>query len=304
MPAAPAVNGLALASAPLANSCAAVSRPGVEAVVLGCVLTIVTLLVPIPQARKVFQHRSSAGVSVPTLFLTVVFGCANLGSTVAVKWRTIESCGTDGAGCVTGLLDVLQQVASAGSWTATLLCVLAYPPANVRRNVVSTAALLLVCSGIVASSVGVAAAHPCSDGSLGLSEALGWLGGVCAVVQFAPQLYSTWAKGGSGSLSYATYTFMAIGSAAVATNQIAFQRDTWPVSWRVEAMLLCFGGNVIGWWGLDSQSNTKYRRPPARHVAGELACRAHASLLWRKWHWVVGADLFEVAVRGAPDRFG
>jgi uncharacterized protein with PQ loop repeat len=215
---------------PLANSCAPVSRLGVEAIVVGSVLAVVTLIVPIPQARKVVQNKSSAGVSVPTLLLTVLFGSANLGSTVAVKWRTIESCRTDGAACMAGLLDVLQQVASAVTWTVTLFCVLAYPPANVRRNAVPTLALLLVSCAIIGSSIAVAVSHPCSDASLDLAEALGWLGACCAVVQFAPQLYATCTKGSSGSLSYATYLLMAIGGAAVATNQIAFQRDTWPVS--------------------------------------------------------------------------
>lgn len=258
---------------PLANSCAPVSRPGVEAILVGSVVAILTLFVPIPQARKVLQHKSSAGISVPTLLLTVLFGCSNLGSTVAVKWRTIESCGTGGAACVAGLLDVLQQVASAGSWTATAICVLAFPPANVRRNGVSTLALLLVCAGIVGSSVGVAVAHPCSDVSLGLAEALGWLAGGCAVVQFAPQLYSTCARGGSGSLSYATYALMAIGGAAVATNQMAFQRDTWPVSGRVgrTAQLQCLSGMGRGTLAClplavaDGAENVALRqpRPPA-----------------------------------------
>ena len=156
----------------LAGSCAPVTHPEGGAIAGGAVLAFGTLLIPIPQALKVLQQKSSAGISVPTLWLTILFGCANIGSTVAVKWRTIESCSVDAPACLGGLLDLLQQIASAASWLTTLACVISFPPARTRHNVAATAALLVASSGIVGAGVGVAASQPCSTASLGETPAL------------------------------------------------------------------------------------------------------------------------------------
>lgn len=178
----------------LEGSCAPVLYPDAGPIALGAFLALGTLLIPIPQVLKVLREKSSAGLSVPTLLLTILFGCAGLGSTVAVKWSTFDSCKSDGPVCLTNLLDLLQQIASAVSWLVTLACVLAYPPARTPRNAATVVALLVTVSGIVGVSIGLAAAQPCSAASLGLAEALGWLGAACAVVQFAPQLHSTCIK--------------------------------------------------------------------------------------------------------------
>jgi hypothetical protein len=174
--------------AKLSDSCAPVARPSDGPLVLGVVIAAVTLLVPVPQALKVTRTQSSHGVSVPTLQLTIAMCWANITSTVAVKWWTLASCGRDGLSCLGGCLDLLQQTASAASWMVTLACVLAYPPAHTRRNLASTAMLMVAVSISIWTSRSLLIAQPCSQASVRLAAAYGWMSSACAATQYVPQV--------------------------------------------------------------------------------------------------------------------
>lgn len=233
---------------------------------LGTLLVLATLLIPIPQAVKVVRNKSSDGISLPTLHLTVLFGSANIASTVAVKWRTLKMCASKGVACAGGL-DLFQQCAAVVSWLFTMGCILAYlhPDSHRRVHRAAFAVLLVLVAGMIGVSVAVTATKPCSKLSLGLSEFFGWFGATCAVVQFAPQLYSTCVQAGSGSLSYFTYGTMIIGGSLVATNQIFFQDDTWPVWLPLLVSILM--QTAVFFTSLSFDQRARRRRARAQRLA-------------------------------------
>jgi hypothetical protein len=171
----------------LEGTCAPVERPSGGALAFGAVLAAVTLFVPLPQGLKIIRSRTSHGVSVLTLLLTVAMCWANMTSTVAVKWHTFTSC-QHGPGCLGGLLDLLQEAASALSWTLTLGCVLSYSPAHNRRNLAATGLVMMAIGASIGSSVSLLVAQPCSTASLQLAAAYAWIASACAVIQYAPQV--------------------------------------------------------------------------------------------------------------------
>lgn len=76
---------------------------------LGTVLVIATLVLPVPQAVKLYRRQSSDGLSLSSLSLTILFSGTNAAATIIVKWPQIYSC-DGGYGCIAELLDLAQQV--------------------------------------------------------------------------------------------------------------------------------------------------------------------------------------------------
>lgn len=91
-----------------------------------------TVLVPLPQFYKLAKARSSAGVSLFTVIITMFFSMLNVGAALITKWRQITACGHLGWSCVPNLLDLFQNIQVAIIAAIQLVMVVAYPP-NARE---------------------------------------------------------------------------------------------------------------------------------------------------------------------------
>ena len=70
---------------------------------------------------------------------------------------------------------------------------------------------------------------PCGSLPLAYAKACGIAAATSAVVQYLPQLSTTFYKQSSGSLSVPFYALQAAGGIAIAGEQIFAARDPWPI---------------------------------------------------------------------------
>ena len=209
--------------------CAETTDVGGVGIALGVILTAATAALGIPQAHKLLRLRSSVGISVGTLCLTIMFASFGMGATIVVKWPQVTSCASGLGGCLRHLLDATQQLASALTWLTLLALTVSLPPNNTRRHRLVAAGACFTTVALWTGAVSISNAMPCQPGALRYARVLGWASAASASVQYLPQLRETCKLGDAGSLSFMTYAIQGLGAAAVAVNQIVVLHDPWMV---------------------------------------------------------------------------
>lgn len=207
-------------------------------IALGIFLIVGTVAGALPQLWKLHQEQSSAGMSVLTPALVLMYGTLNLCATITVKWPTVLSCGTlSKGGCLLQLLDALQQGASAITLVAILLLTVAYPPNDLVRPRAIAVAALVGLSALGVLTCVVSGRAPCSTLSLDFATSLTTAAGVVVTLAFAPQLVESWRTRGRGSLSYMYYLIQVVGCMLVIGEQLVALHDPWQV-WLPTAFAL------------------------------------------------------------------
>ena len=211
------------------DTCAPVVRDipvAVQAVT--CVLIVLTVVVTVPQYVKLARARSSAGLSLPTILLTMWLNIADVGAGIITKWRQLQECSA-GWSCLGGLLDLGQTAVLNATTTAVLLQVCYFPPHDGARHRAAAAGTLCAMAALWATAVCVSIASPCGRAPLALARVCGIVAAVCALVQYLPQLHTTLNERSSGSLSVSFYVLQAAGGLIIFAEQAFAARDPWPV---------------------------------------------------------------------------
>ena len=201
--------------------------PGV-ADALGIFLIVATFIAPLPQFFVLARTRSSAGVAVATPAIQLSYGVLGLCTTVATKWRTLETC-AHSAACTLQLTDALQQFVSACTLVALLLLVVSLPPHRTRAHGALAGSTVLLLAAAVVAICAVSAAAPCSAASLSFAQATSAAASLGAIVAFLPQIYETWRTRGRGSISYLSYFIQGLGCMVVMINMVVNNHDPWTV---------------------------------------------------------------------------
>lgn len=159
-------------------------------VALLTVFTVLVFLISLPQNYKLFDTKSSEGISLTTVILTLVLNFTNVAGGIITKWKQLEAC-QHGWSCFPGIVDLLQIIGLTLTSIIILLQVVCYPPHTSRVD--RGAAVLALLATLVAWAVCVAVSldSPCSGGALLLARIFGIVSGVVAVMQYAPQLWAT-----------------------------------------------------------------------------------------------------------------
>jgi uncharacterized protein with PQ loop repeat len=187
-----------------------------------------TVLVPLPQFYKLAKARSSAGVSLFTVIITMFFSMLNVGAALITKWRQITACGHLGWSCVPNLLDLFQNIQVAIIAAIQLVMVVAYPP-NAKRARAMAATTLGMAIILWVACVCASLAAPCGKRTLAFAAVQRSAGSLAALVQYAPQLLATWRHRASGSLSLLTYTLQVAGGYLNIYQSITQGVSPWPV---------------------------------------------------------------------------
>ena len=116
------------------------------AIAVTSAITVFTIISTLPQYHKVAKARSSAGMSLPTVVLTLLLSVLDVAAGIITKWKQIESCSGDaGPKCLGMLLDLFQVAVLALTNVGVLVQMVCYPPHIGRSHRVATCmALLLV----------------------------------------------------------------------------------------------------------------------------------------------------------------
>ena len=211
------------------NECAPVGVPVPSAGVAVAVAALgFTVLVPLPQFYKLAKARSSAGVSLFTVIITMFFSMLNVGAALITKWRQITACGHLGWSCVPNLLDLFQNIQVAIIAAIQLVMVVAYPP-NTERARAMAATTLGTAIVLWVACVCASLAAPCGKRTLAFAAVQGSAGSLAALVQYAPQLLATWRHRASGSLSLLSYTVQVAGGYLNIYQSITQGASPWPV---------------------------------------------------------------------------
>lgn len=197
-------------------------------VVMLTVFTVLTIVVSLPQNYKLFVNKSSEGLSLTTVILTLVFNFTDVAAGILTKWRQLEAC-KDGWSCYPGVVDLIQILGLTLTTIVIMLQVIWYPPH--ARRIDRTAATVALIATLIAwgASVAVSVHSPCSEGALVLARVFGTASAVSAVIQYAPQLVETVRHGSSGSLSITMYLVQVLGGLLVVALQAFGVSDPWPV---------------------------------------------------------------------------
>ena len=211
------------------NECAPVGVPVPSAgVAVAMAASGFTVLVPLPQFYKLAKARSSAGVSLFTVIITMFSSMLNVGAALITKWRQITACGHLGWSCVPNLLDLFQNIQVAIIAAIQLVMVVAYPP-NTKRARAMAATTLGTAIVLWVACVCASLAAPCGKRTLAFAAVQGSAGSLAALVQYAPQLLATWRHRASGSLSLLTYTLQVAGGYLNIYQSITQGASPWPV---------------------------------------------------------------------------
>ena len=192
---------------------------------LGIFLVVATVLAVTPQVVLIMRKRSSAGVSVLTPALALIYGYLNVCATTLVKWPALRSCAHNFGGCTLQLLDFWQQAFSAIGLATVLILVVAFPPNASAKRRLATIALLLLLAAIGLALCLLSAAMPCAPLTLSFADAASIASSVVVVVAFAPQLLTTWRARGEGALSYTYYLIQSVGCLLVVFFQVVGAHD-------------------------------------------------------------------------------
>ena len=211
------------------SECAPVGVPVPSAGVAVAVAALgFTVLVPLPQFYKLAKARSSAGVSLFTVIITMCFSMLNVGAALITKWRQITACEYLGWSCVPNLLDLFQNIQVAIIAAIQLVMVVAYPPNTKRARAMAATTLgTAICLWVACVCASLAA--PCGKRTLAFAAAQGYAGALAALVQYAPQLLATWRHRASGSLSLLSYTVQVAGGYLNIYQSITQGASPWPV---------------------------------------------------------------------------
>ena len=211
------------------SECAPVGVPVPSAGVAVAVAALgFTVLVPLPQFYKLAKARSSAGVSLFTVIITMCFSMLNVGAALITKWRQITACEYLGWSCVPNLLDLFQNIQVAIIAAIQLVMVVAYPP-NTKRARAMAATTLGTAIVLWVACVCASLAAPCGKRTLAFAAVQGSAGSLAALVQYAPQLLATWRHRASGSLSLLSYTVQVAGGYLNIYQSITQGASPWPV---------------------------------------------------------------------------
>ena len=211
------------------SECAPVGVPVPSAGVAVAVAALgFTVLVPLPQFYKLAKARSSAGVSLFTVIITMFFSMLNVGAALITKWRQITACGHLGWSCVPNLLDLFQNIQVAIIAAIQLVMVVAYPP-NAKRARAMAATTLGTAIVLWVACVCASLAAPCGKRTLAFAAVQRSAGSLAALVQYVPQLLATWRHRASGSLSLLTYTLQVAGGYLNIYQSITQGASPWPV---------------------------------------------------------------------------
>ena len=194
------------------------------------VFTVLTVVIAVPQIRLLLKSRSSAGMSLSTLILTVILNLCEIAAGLITKWKQFQACSISSWwSCIPDLLDFFQIFVLTIVSVVLLLLVVSYPPLN-RASDRTAAALTVValalawlCSFLVSSRA------PCGTTALALAETFGATAALCALIQYLPQLVVTIRQRSARSLSVVLYLGQAFGGLVLAAQQIFEARDPWPV---------------------------------------------------------------------------
>lgn len=202
--------------------CADTTKPlGGSAIALDAVLILGTIIVPAPQMFKLVRARSSQGLTPLTLCITLVFNACSVGGGLLSKWDQVAEHKW------LHLLDLLQLLLLELSMGVVLLLCVSFPPNNTKLWRTSVAVLWALALGLLVVCVLLSVSDPCGATPLGLSNVLGVVGAVSAVVQFLPQLRLTFISGSAGELSGIMYAIQVLGGYLICANLIFLEKEAW-----------------------------------------------------------------------------
>lgn len=200
------------------------------AIAVTSAITVFTIISTLPQYHKVAKARSSAGMSLPTVVLTLLLSVLDVAAGIITKWKQIESCSGDaGPKCLGMLLDLFQVAVLALTNVGVLVQMVCYPPHIGRSHRVATCMALLLVPAACGTSLGISLYRPCGDAALGIARGFGFASAVCAVFQYGPQLATTLRANSAGSLSIIFYGLQVVGGYIVCAEQVFAADDPWPV---------------------------------------------------------------------------
>ena len=231
---------------------------------LGIALLAGTTLAPVPQSLKIARAGNAEGVS-PTMFgMLGLYNCLNLSGLILTKWRTVKLCLHE-AHCVLDLLDVLQLCFSCVWNLAIMIQAVRQSPHCRPRKKAMAGGISVLAATILMGSCVLAALSTCSDVSLDVAQGLSYAASCCVFVAFAPQLASTWALKGAGSLSLISFLIQGVGNFAVACNYAFVELDPW-TAWAPVCVAFVMQTAIFI---LLVHYNCLERRAVARWKAGE-----------------------------------
>jgi len=191
-----------------------------QSIVLGAVLIAGAIVSTIPQHIKIWQNKSTVGLSFLWLFLGNINQYSSVINAVVMKFPQLQACQVVGLGACTPSLLALYQL--VGLWLFTFPIYIWYlkfsDPSSVRkREWLMARVLFVVLVAFIVGMLGAAAITltvfgDCGYVTLGFGYTMGILSTVMTFVQWAPQIYSTFKSKSVGSFSILMLCIQAPGS--------------------------------------------------------------------------------------------
>ncbi|KAH3762226.1 PQ loop repeat protein [Pelomyxa schiedti] len=233
----PCANGTAVTSESFEDVLPYVSPMGIA---LGVILTVAIVISILPQHVKILRKRTHVGLSFLALFLQNVnqFSCAM--NSVLLKEPQFKACVVLSFGqCLPSLLSFIQLFAT---WLFTAPIYVYYliffqhdkSKANIllwRLSLLFFGLWLLYFATLVGMIIGISYADGmCGDVTVTFGKVLGILSLVLTIVQWSPQIWTTWRAKSAGSMSTLMVALQAPGSAVIVVFMACITKDnvtTW-----------------------------------------------------------------------------
>ena len=211
------------------DACVAADTPVDDfTVYLQTFFTFTTFVISLPQNYKLWSLKSSKGLSLTTVVLTLVMNFTDVAAGIITKWQQIEAC-RHGWSCYPGIVDLIQLTALMLTTIVILLQVVWYPPHTECVDRTAASCTLFATAAALTVSTILSIYSGCSSAAIDLARVFGTTSDVSAVIQYAPQLLETVRHESSGSLSITMYLVQVAGGLAIVALQAFGSSDPWPV---------------------------------------------------------------------------
>lgn len=191
-----------------------------ESIALGVILIVGTIASTIPQHIKIWQNKSTVGLSCLWLFLGNVNQFSSVINAVVMKFPQLQACSILGVGeCTPSLLALYQLLAL---WLFSFPLYIWYlkfsiPSVMHRREWLMARVLFGILLAFIVVAIGAAVVTltefgDCAYVTLGFGYTMGIVSTVMTFTQWAPQIYSTFRAKSVGSFSILMLAMQAPGS--------------------------------------------------------------------------------------------
>ena len=210
-------------------------------ILVGVVLSIGTIGSVIPQLVKLVLRRNSEGLSAWYLLIQFINHYAATCNITITNATYLHSCAFIGWGCVPPLITWIQNVILTIVYTPQIFFFFPFFPKksswiDFKLPLIVTPFVLLTCDLLIASVVILELTDgECGDVTYGFALAYGITSTVCVVIQWTPQIITTFRFKGAGSLSILMLCLTAPGT-GVLTIYMIFTTQQDISSWMSNAV--------------------------------------------------------------------